>query len=48
MRKKFTSKTYLRGVSDWDFVMQKQKSENYYLSMKRINEIDQPFIVNIS
>lgn len=48
MRKKFTSKTYLCGVSDWDFVMQKQKSENYYLSIKRINEIDQPFIVNIS
>ena len=48
MRKKFTSKTYLRGVSDWDFVMQKQKSENYYLSIKRINEIDQPFIVDIS
>lgn len=48
MRKKFTSKTYLRGVSDWDFVMQKQKSENYYLSIKKINEIDQPFIVDIS
>lgn len=48
MRKKFISKTYLRGVSDWEFVMQKQKSENYYLSIKRINEIDQPFIVNIS
>jgi len=38
----------LRGVSDWDFVMQKQKSENYYLSIKKINEIDQPFIVDIS
>ena len=25
-----------------------QKSENYYLSIKRINEIDQPFIVDIS
>lgn len=48
MRKKFTSKTYLRGVSDWDFVMQKQKSENYYLSIKKINEIDQPFIIDIS
>ena len=48
MRKKFTSKTYLRGGSDWDFVMQKQKSENYYLSIKKINEIDQPFIVDIS
>lgn len=42
------SKTYLRGVSDWCFVMQKQKSENYYLSIKKINEIDQPFVVDIS
>lgn len=48
MRKKYTSKTYLRGVSDWDFVMQKQKSKNYYLSIKKINEIDQPFVVDIS
>lgn len=48
MRKKYISKTYLRGVSDWDFFMQKRKLENYYVSIKRINEIDQPFVVDIS
>jgi len=48
MRKKHTSKTYLRGVSDWDLVIIKRKSENYYLSIKKINEIDQPFVVDIS
>lgn len=35
MRKKFTSKTYLRGVSDWDFVMQKQKSEKLLSKYKK-------------
>jgi predicted RNA-binding protein associated with RNAse of E/G family len=48
MRKRYISKTYLRGVSDWDFVLQKRKSENYYLTIKRINEIDTPFVVDIS
>ena len=31
MRKKYTSKTYMREVSDWDLVVLKRKSENYYL-----------------
>lgn len=48
MRKKYTSKTYLRGVSDWDLVIQKRKSENYYLTIKRINEIDKPFVVDVT
>lgn len=48
MRKKYTSKTYLRGISDWDLIVQKRKTENYYLSIKRVNEIDTPFIVDIS
>lgn len=48
MKKKYTSKTYLRGVSDWDLVIQKRKSENYYLTIKRINEIDKPFIVDLT
>ena len=48
MRKKYTSKTYLRGVSDWDLVIQKRKLENYYLTIKRINEIDTPFVVDIT
>ena len=37
---KFTSKMYLRGVSDWELIIQKQKLENYYLTIKRINEIE--------
>ena len=48
MRKKYTSKTYMRGVSDWDLVIIKRKFENYYLTIKRINEIDEKFIVKIS
>ena len=48
MRKKYTSKTYMRGVSDWDLVIIKRKSENYFLTIKRINEIDEKFIVEIS
>ena len=48
MRKKYTSKTYLRGVSDWDLVIQKRKAENYYVSIKKINEIVQPFVVDMS
>jgi len=48
MRKKYTSKTYMRGVSDWDLVVLKRKSENYYLSIKRVNQIDEAFSVNVS
>lgn len=45
MRKKTISKTYMRGVSDWDFIVTKRKKENFYLCIKRINEIDQAFVV---
>ena len=38
----------MRGVSDWDLVIVKRKLEDYYLTIKRINEIDKPFIVNES
>lgn len=48
MKKKFTSKMYLRGVSDWDLIIQKRKTENYYITIKRINEIDEPFIINVT
>lgn len=48
MRKKYISKTYLCGVSDWFFIMQKHKLENYYVSIKKINEIDNPFLVDIN
>lgn len=46
MRKKSISKTYMRGVTDWDFIVIKRKKENYYLCIKRINEIDQAFIID--
>ena len=46
MRKKYTSKTYMRGVYDWDLVVLKRESENYYLTIKRINKIDQTFSVD--
>ena len=48
MKKKYTSKMYLRGVLDWDLIIQKRKSENYYITIKRINEIDTPFIVDVT
>lgn len=46
MRKKSISKTYMRGVTDWDFIVIKRKKENYYLCIKRINEIEEAFIVD--
>lgn len=45
MIEKHMNKTYMRGVSDWDFIVTKRKEENYYLCIKRINEIDRAFIV---
>lgn len=46
MRKKSISKTYMRGVTDWDFIVVKRKKDNYYICIKRINEIDQAFVVD--
>lgn len=46
MRKKSISKTYLRGVTDWEFIIAKRKTEDHYISLKRINEIDEVFIIN--
>lgn len=46
MRKKYTSKTYMRGVSDWDLLILKRESESYYLTIKRINKINQTFFIN--
>ena len=48
MKRKYTSKTYLRGVSDWDLVIIKRKTEDYYLSIKKVNEIDKTFIIGIT
>ena len=38
----------MRGVSDWDLVIQKRESENYYLTIKRINKIDETFLIDRS
>lgn len=46
MRKKYISNTYMRGVTDWDFIITKRQKENYYICIKRINEIEEKFIVN--
>lgn len=46
MRKKTISKTYMRGVTDWEFISIKRKEENFYICIKKINEIDQKFIVD--
>lgn len=35
----------MRGVTDWDFIVMKRNTENYYLSIKRINQIDKTFVV---
>lgn len=45
MKKKSLGNTYMRGVLDWDFIIKKRKEENYYLCIKRINEIDKAFII---
>ena len=36
----------MKGVSDWDLVIQKRESENYYLTIKRINKIDETYWEN--
>ncbi|MDO5556901.1 MAG: hypothetical protein Q4G05_01465 [Clostridia bacterium] len=46
MRKKYTSKMYMRGVTDWESVTIKQKEKNYSIIIKRINDIEKPFIIN--
>ena len=38
----------MRGVSDWDLVIQRRETENYYLTIKRINKIDETFFVDRS
>lgn len=45
MRKKSISKTYMRGVSSWNFVVTKNEDEKFFLCIKQINKIDKPFIV---
>lgn len=45
MRKKLISKTYMRGVSSWNFVVTKNEEENYFICIKQVNKIDQPFTI---
>ena len=46
MRKKYTSKTYMRGVTDRDLLIIKKNEQNYYIIIKKINNIDKPFVIN--
>jgi len=45
MRKKSTSKTYMRGVTNWEIIFIKNSEEDYCFTIKKINKIDQPFSV---
>lgn len=45
MRKKSTSKTYMRGATNWEMVFINKTEEEYCLTIKKINKIDQPFVV---
>lgn len=44
MKKKFISQTYLRGVDMYEQAIIKDKSLDCYLSIKCINNIDNPYI----
>lgn len=44
MRKKSTSKTYMRGATNWEMVFI-NNTEEYCLTIKKINKINQPFVV---
>lgn len=45
MRKKHTSKMYMRGVDDWNLLIIKRENQNFYIVIKKVNKIDQPFII---
>ena len=36
----------MKGVTSWEFLVKKNEEENYFLSVKKINKIDKPFIVD--
>lgn len=36
---------YMRGVSDWNLVITKKEDQNFYIVIKRINKINEPFII---
>ncbi len=45
MKKKLVSKTYMRGVSSWEFIVTKNEDEDFFLCIKKNNKIDGPFEV---
>ena len=47
MRKKQISKTYLRGVSSYDFNLFVRSDWDFYVSVKHIHDIDNPFILEM-
>lgn len=48
MRKKYTDETYLRGVSKYDVTTKKLKGQDTYIVIKKIQEVDEPFIRNVT
>ena len=48
MRKKYTDKTYLKGVSRYSVATRKLKGQDTYIVVKNILEIDEPFIKNVT
>ena len=41
MRKKYTSKMYMRGVTDWNLLITKSEEQNFYIVIKKVNKIDE-------
>ena len=48
MRKKSTDETYLKGVSKYKVIIKEIKEQNAYIVLKKIIEIDEPFVKNIT
>lgn len=44
MRKKYADETYLRGVAKYKVITKELKKQNAYIVLKKIVEIDKPFI----
>jgi|LSQX01.1.fsa_nt_gb UDP-galactopyranose mutase len=43
--KKYISSTYLKDVSDYTFKLFYDKSKDYYITVKKVNKIKEPFIL---
>lgn len=48
MRKKYADETYLRGVTQYHVVTKELKKQNAYIVLKKIIEIDKPFVKNFT